>query len=1666
MTMRMRSLGSKGRRRTRLSFEALESRRLLAVLSGNGGEGGTTQSTPLSEGLNLVRFQWENFSIPDEFQILHKGVRIAGDVGLQSGGDTGSTVVVADGSSEELTVKVTAPLQGTAWNFTVEVVPFELNVTGLLGDVFKIDIVKELQAAGVSLDDADFTADGFALQSLTNNRGKVAEIDNYEDELKKGVFYFIPEVSGTILDYLEARSDDGLGESELTVTNNGHEFKIKLNISNGASISGDNAVTFGTKKLDIYRQQQRLSYLGFPGASGNALVIDGDDGTNTNWARKMFSVATNPNAIRPRVTNSGIQHFKSNINNANAPVWNRVDNIENVDIVSARDYGIHTTGEVFTDAAAEAGVDIISTGAALAQGTAPPSSSHDAGRGIDIDNIPSRYLFQTVGYTGVPGGYVRAPGPAGSIVVRSGATYEVGNVSNAVDRANGLRTTELAGSAAATLANELDDLDLLVYTQTEEDVRSLLEAFTGAGVISALYNDPRFLGETINGVEIRFFSGHFNHMHFNIPNPITTGPPSSLIAPLQAPASMAAPSALLLGLEALVGGAIDLGRPEDSISISGTLDATNTEQVYRFEIGDVVSDYPEREYFDTPRDLTATLGALTADADLQILEDLNENGVFDDDEVLYDSVLGGTSNETIDALQLPSGEYYVRVLGKGNVTDFDLELSLAPLPVPADNAGNTLAAAAELGVISGKVNASDFIGEVDSDDYYRLEIDAVSDVELSVTGLSIGDAALAIGRDGDEDGMLDAGEWLSLSDEEGDEPELVQLGFLPAGEYFVRVNRISGNSNYDLTVVSTASNVPGDPAGDDPTNAMDLGMLASAINVNGFVGDLDPVDVFKFSVASTVGFAAMLGTLGADADIELYKDLNGDKVLGADELLASSYNVGTLDETIVLSGLVAGEYYLVVQQYEGDATYELTLTPSDATGADLEVVQQVVSPTPNLGDQFSYTVSVTNNGPDTAASVMLVASIPAGLDFISASGQNGSVQFTGDEVVVSLSSLASGETEELTISGRSYLAGDLIGSAAVTSGTTDYNPSNDSIVQSIFISPIVSPDADLELSQSVSDTNPTVGDQISISLLLENRGPGTATVIRVGNSLPAGLSYVSSNATLGSYDPATGVWTVGNMPPNVQVRLDIITEVTQAATIINTAEVIAVDESDPDSTPNNGDPTEDDQASATIDVQGAGPAVTSFVLINALTDQPIRSIFDGDTIDLAELPTDELNIVAVSNPAMVGSVRFDYDGQTGLRVENFAAYALFGDHDGDFFAGELSPGDHTLTAVPFSESHARGDAGNPLTIEFTVIESPPEITGFVLYDADSDQPIKTLSDGATLDLDTLPTTNLTIIATADPLTVGSVQFDFDGVVGYRIENAKEYSLFGDLAGDFYGRTLAPGKHSVTATPFTESQARGVAGVPLSISFDVVAAPSEVIGFTLYDADNDEPIASISDGDTIDLDQLPTSRLNIRAEHSGKRVDSMRFGFDAEPFFQVENVAPYFLFGNRGNDVFPGSLSLGQHTLTATPYDEEGLRGQPGIPLTISFEVVGARNVVPPSPGFLDPRDTNRSGSVTPLDALLVINALGRTNSIETSTATASPSGLQLDTNRDGLISASDALHVINHLGRKSDVEDAAPLAEPRFWTSDHRSHQIAFDDQDDDEDLLLLLATDQATTLA
>ena len=110
-------------------------------------------------------------------------------------------------------------------------------------------------------------------------------------------------------------------------------------------------------------------------------------------------------------------------------------------------------------------------------------------------------------------------------------------------------------------------------------------------------------------------------------------------------------------------------------------------------------------------------------------------------------------------------------------------------------------------------------------------------------------------------------------------------------------------------------------------------------------------------------------------------------------------------------------------------------------------------------------------------------------------------------------------------------------------------------------------------------------------MTVTNSGPNPAQNVSVEDLLPNGYIYVSDDAAFngGTYSIGTGLWTLGTTlgatAPNNTAVLHITAIVGPGGTYTNEAEVARSDSFDPDSTPDNFVPAEDDFASVTPIVQ-------------------------------------------------------------------------------------------------------------------------------------------------------------------------------------------------------------------------------------------------------------------------------------------------------------------------------------------------------------------------------------------------------------------------------------------------------------------------------------------------
>jgi len=120
----------------------------------------------------------------------------------------------------------------------------------------------------------------------------------------------------------------------------------------------------------------------------------------------------------------------------------------------------------------------------------------------------------------------------------------------------------------------------------------------------------------------------------------------------------------------------------------------------------------------------------------------------------------------------------------------------------------------------------------------------------------------------------------------------------------------------------------------------------------------------------------------------------------------------------------------------------------------------------------------------------------------------------------------------------------------------------------------------------------------------------------------------------------------------------------------------------------------------------------------------------------------------------------------------------------------------------------------------------------------------------------------------------------------------------------------------------------------------------VTGLELIDAVNDVSLGSLTDGMKININDLSDSNLSVEALVTSD-VGSVKFELSGDnSSSRTENEAPYTLYGHSNGDYSGNNFTTGNYNLTVTPYAEDNLTGEVGIPLTVSFEIVSA----PPDDG--------------------------------------------------------------------------------------------------------------------
>ncbi|MGB0931466.1 MAG: T9SS type A sorting domain-containing protein, partial [Chitinophagales bacterium] len=278
----------------------------------------------------------------------------------------------------------------------------------------------------------------------------------------------------------------------------------------------------------------------------------------------------------------------------------------------------------------------------------------------------------------------------------------------------------------------------------------------------------------------------------------------------------------------------------------------------------------------------------------------------------------------------------------------------------------------------------------------------------------------------------------------------------------------------------------------------------------------------------------------------------------------------------------------------------VTILPDNSSEfCDIELTTEFSS-SGQPGSSGTLYLNIVNNGPADATDVSVVYDIPnehfsstyevvSKGNLVSGGWDVGDLA-SGDGAVVIFEGIVQLSTESSVFFAQVETASPQ-DSDSTPGNDTDQTPDEDDEAKLTF-SPSGSTNIDLEANMTSSQANLSLYSNITFTLEVTNNSSIAASGVLAEFPIPSGLAFTSKTVSHGNYNLWSKVWTIGDLQPYETATLNLTLFVlNQSNNKILYAEVIGANESDVDSTPNNGIyqvVAEDDEAAVTVLANSGG----------------------------------------------------------------------------------------------------------------------------------------------------------------------------------------------------------------------------------------------------------------------------------------------------------------------------------------------------------------------------------------------------------------------------------------------------------------------------------------------
>jgi uncharacterized repeat protein (TIGR01451 family) len=318
----------------------------------------------------------------------------------------------------------------------------------------------------------------------------------------------------------------------------------------------------------------------------------------------------------------------------------------------------------------------------------------------------------------------------------------------------------------------------------------------------------------------------------------------------------------------------------------------------------------------------------------------------------------------------------------------------------------------------------------------------------------------------------------------------------------------------------------------------------------------------------------------------LFDDLDGGTI-------PVTWNTANLAANGSLGGLLLHHH-----NAEGERAEVFAVTSAAGTGtADLRVSNGVTG-TQTVGSNVTFTIAVTNDGPDMVTGVVVAGVLPAGLSYVSDDGAG--AYSSGSGLWTLPAPLANGASASLQITATIDVIDEVCTLAQITAGTPLDGDPADNQAQVCVSAPR---QANLEVDMAAGSNDVELGAPVTFTIDLDSLLSATPAAAQTAYGVSATVSFpgfpglaMTGTPTAGTFDNSTGVWSLASLVPGGTHQLTVTvnapdTDILQAQVTVTSSL------NDPD-TANNTD-------TASVSVGGSYYAVVPCRLLDTrLADGP------------------------------------------------------------------------------------------------------------------------------------------------------------------------------------------------------------------------------------------------------------------------------------------------------------------------------------------------------------------------------------------------------------------------------------------------------------------------------